>query len=56
MNGAVPGKWSKDPTLLYEGFLLALKEDNLLPQTWKLARIAVLRVRWENVNPNMGRC
>lgn len=33
------GKWFKDPTLLREGLLVVMKEDNLTPQTWKLARI-----------------
>ncbi|XP_039452434.2 uncharacterized protein LOC120431370 [Culex pipiens pallens] len=33
------GKWFKDPTLLREGLLVVMKEDNLPPQTWKLARI-----------------
>ncbi|EDS31859.1 mediator complex [Culex quinquefasciatus] len=54
VNGAVPGKWFKDPTLLYEGFLLALKEDNLLPQTCKLARIAELRLRWRQTRPEIN--
>ncbi|XP_062556615.1 uncharacterized protein LOC134221439 [Armigeres subalbatus] len=33
------GKWYKDPTLLREGLLVMLKEENLPPLTWKIGRI-----------------
>ncbi|XP_055527154.1 uncharacterized protein LOC129719770 [Wyeomyia smithii] len=33
------GKWFKEPTLLRDGLLVVLKEDNMSPQTWKLGRI-----------------
>ncbi|XP_065080795.1 uncharacterized protein LOC135703477 [Ochlerotatus camptorhynchus] len=32
-------KWNKTPTLLREGLLVIMKDDNLPPQTWKLGRI-----------------
>lgn len=32
-------KWTNEPTLLRNGLLVILKEDNLPPQAWKLGRI-----------------
>lgn len=33
------GKWNKSPSLITNGMLVVLKEENTPPQTWRLGRI-----------------